>query len=281
MKQFVKAFAPGNISCIFTICEDTNPEKMGSRGIGFTLNKGVTVTVFPTSTTQILFNGHPIIFPTVLSVVERLAIANVTIAITTSLPLGGGFGLSGASALSTAYALNDLFQLSCDNLSLAKIAHIAEVQNKTGLGDVTNQYFGGCILKNESSAQFIIQRIPLTNTTIYCRSISELSTKSILTNKSLKARIDQAGEAALQEIMHLIHAKKEVLLQDIFYISRKFADTSGLLHDSIVRSTIESIERVGGHASMIMLGNAVMSDIYFPLSEMFTISQVPAHLLNQ
>ena len=36
-----KAFAPANISCIFSIYWHKNPRWMGSYGIGFTLNEGV------------------------------------------------------------------------------------------------------------------------------------------------------------------------------------------------------------------------------------------------
>ena len=60
-----------------------------------------------------------------------------------SLPLGYWFGISGASALATAYALNRLLKLKKSNKELAIIAHIAEVESKTGLGDVTNQYYWG------------------------------------------------------------------------------------------------------------------------------------------
>ena len=40
-----KAFAPGNISCIFVIKKSKNPAKSGSLGLGFTVNKGVFVTI--------------------------------------------------------------------------------------------------------------------------------------------------------------------------------------------------------------------------------------------
>ena len=40
-----KSFAPGNISCIFVIKKMKNPAKSGSLGMGFTVNKGVIVTV--------------------------------------------------------------------------------------------------------------------------------------------------------------------------------------------------------------------------------------------
>ena len=40
-----KAFAPGNISCVFVIKKTKNPATSGSLGMGFTVNKGVTATI--------------------------------------------------------------------------------------------------------------------------------------------------------------------------------------------------------------------------------------------
>jgi len=43
--NLAKAFAPGNISCIFVIKKNKNPARSGSLGLGFTVNKGVKVTI--------------------------------------------------------------------------------------------------------------------------------------------------------------------------------------------------------------------------------------------
>jgi len=40
-----KAFAPGNISCIFVIKKGKIPATSGSLGLGFTVNKGVFATI--------------------------------------------------------------------------------------------------------------------------------------------------------------------------------------------------------------------------------------------
>ena len=49
--------------------------------------------------------------------------------------------------------------------------------------------------------------------------------------------------------------------------------------DEKVISTIKEIEKTGGHASMIMLGNAIFSDTPFANSLHLKISNIPAHLL--
>ena len=43
--KVIRAFAPGNISCIFVIRKNKNLEKSGSLGVGFTINKGAIVSV--------------------------------------------------------------------------------------------------------------------------------------------------------------------------------------------------------------------------------------------
>ena len=277
-----KAFAPGNLSCIFKVYPNSDPSQMGSMGLGFTINEGVIVEVNKTHPStgsgqgeNIFFNNEPINFPTVASIITTLTTEAIEVKITSQLPLGSGFGLSGASGLATTYALNELLGLNKPNKELAIVAHMAEVVNKTGLGDVTNQYFGGMLVKNKPNSEFIVKSLPLVNCPVYCKYISKLSTPSILTNPKLIDTINQAGQEALKKINQL----NSLSLGEIFTISKEFALQSGLLQDKEVKQLIEKIEEQNGHASMIMLGNAVMSDIPFEGATKYIISDVSAHLL--
>jgi len=60
-----------------------------------------------------------------------------------NVPIGAGFGTSGAAALSLALALNEVFDLGMSKIEAAQLAHIAEVECKTGLGTVAAETFGG------------------------------------------------------------------------------------------------------------------------------------------
>ena len=128
----VTAFAPGNISCVFKVIPHPDATRMHSLGMGFTVEEGVEVTVSGHDETIVLFNGEGINFPTVRAVVNRLTEVDIKVDITSPLPLGCGFGLSGAAALATAYALNELLQCRKSVEELAMIAHVAEVENRTG-----------------------------------------------------------------------------------------------------------------------------------------------------
>lgn len=278
-KNTVKAFAPANISCIFKVYKRKDPRWSGSFGVGFTLSDGVVVTVVKAEKTSVLFNGKKIDMPTVLDVIRMLTNQHFLITIETKLPLGCGFGVSGASALASAYAVNELLVLKKTKKELAITAHAAEVKNKTGLGDVVNQFFGGYLLKIKPSSFFSVVKIPLKEKTVYCRVFSPLSTKSVLSDEKILSRVEAAAPKALESIKNELREKNVLTLGDIFSISKQFATMSGLLKDKNVIKTIEQIEKKGGHATMIILGNAVVSDMPFSGATKFFLSERGATLL--
>jgi pantoate kinase len=278
-ENIVKAFAPANISCIFKVYKHKNPRLAGSWGLGFTLSEGVVVTVETTRVTTILFNGKKVDMPTVFDVVQALTTQNILITIETKLPLGCGFGISGAAALATVYAVNKLLDLKKTKKELAIIAHTKEVKNKTGLGDVTNQFFGGFLFKKKPSSNFSVIKIPLKEKTVYCRVFSPLSTKSVLSNSNLLAHVNDVAKEGLEEIGNDLSEKNVLTLAKILSISKQFAAASGLLQEKDVIRAIEEIEEKGGNATMIMLGNAVVSNISFSGATKFFLSQKGAMLL--
>ena len=278
MNSTAKAFAPGNISCVFKICYNKNPRWMGSCGIGFTVNEGAVAEVSKSEKNEIFFSGKKINFPTVRTAIEKLTKEEIRVIIKSKLPLGCGFGLSGASALATAYALNKLLNLNKTTKELALIAHIAEVENKTGLGDVVNQFFGGFCIKFEPSSHFIIEKLQFNNTNVYCRYFSQISTKSVITNPKLKNKINKAASKSLNEVKKLIKTHKNIILGDIIKISKVFSLESGLLKQKNTTKIIENIEKNNGNAGMIMLGNSVFSDIPFTKSIKLKISDKAAYV---
>lgn len=277
MKQ-ASAFAPANISLFFSISDHKNPRWRGSYGCGFTLKEGVTVTVKETKKTAILFNKKKILFPPVAAIIQKLTNKPVRVEITSELALGCGFGISGASTLATAYAINKLLHLKKSKKQLVILSHTAEVESGTGLGDVANQYFGGVLAKFVPSSRFIVKKIDMSGIPVYWTSISKLSTKSVITNAEKKEHINSAGNVALEKLKKLME-RKSLSLSEIFTIAKEFAENSGLLENTKVRKTIEQIEKTSGHASMIILGNAVISDMPFAGSRKTYISNNPARLL--
>ena len=259
-----RAFAPGNISCVFKVIPHADPARMHSLGMGFTVKEGVEVIVSEQNETEVLFNGERINFPTVRAVVNRLTqnsgSVGIKVDITSPLPLGCGFGLSGAAALATAYALNERLILHKDTEKLAMTAHIAEVENRTGLGDVCSQYHGGYLVKLKEGAPLTADRLPIAEQPIYYRYFGPIQTSEVLGNREQTIRINRAADVALSTLQTLTSTKPNAdLFNACFAVSKQFSVESGLLSDARVIDTIASIETEGGVASMIMLGNGVFS----------------------
>ena len=256
------AFAPGNVSGVFKIVRDDDPERMHSLGMGFTVSDGVTATVSDAPATEIAFNGEVFDFPTVRDVVEALSSRPVRVTLESSLPLSGGFGLSGASALATAVALDARFELGQDERALGMAAHVAEVKNLTGLGDVCGQFHGGCLVKLVPGDPLAAVALPVAEQTMYYRYFSPIVTSEIIGDPAHAARINIAADAALADIGRLAE-RGVTAFGEYISAARRFSVESDLLRHPDVRRIITEVEAAGGAASMIMLGNAVFSTIAF------------------
>lgn len=263
----IKAFAPGNLSCIFVICPDKNPKKMGSLGVGIAVGKGVIVSVGRSKKTEIKVNNKKINFPTVLDVVRSLTKDPVKVSIRYQLPYGCGFGMSGGAALATAYALNELFRLKKSKKQLAMVAHVAEVRNKTGLGDVGGQYNGNVCAKYRKGNPLKGIKLPIKNRFVYYKIFAPLDTKKVITNNKIKDKINKAGLRALKKVK----GERDITLGKLIEISKEFSVESGLLRDKKVVNLIKKIGEEGNSASMVMLGNAVYSDKPFKGSKRLRI----------
>ena len=257
-----KAFAPGNVSGVFKIIPDDDPTKMHSLGMGFTVSDGVTVTVSVSDATSVQFNGTPIEFATVRSVVAKLGSVALRVEIETDLPLSGGFGLSGASSLATAYAGDELLGLGLSENALGMIAHVSEVENLTGLGDVAGQFNGGCLVKLVRGDPLAAVTLPVPEQEVYYRYFSPINTKDIIGHPEQRERINAAADTALRKLTDL-KDRNESEFAEYISIAKEFSIQSRLLSDDDVKSAIRECEQAGGSASMIMLGNAVFSNVPF------------------
>jgi len=291
-----KSFCPGNVSCVFRIIENKDPMKKHSLGVGFTVNDGAEVSVSfnkntrknrrffvpqksPISVTSIYFNNKKMRFPTVETVISRLTDKNIEVRIKSKLQLSAGFGMSGACALATAYALGKLLGLKKSKKELALIAHSAEVENHTGLGDIGGQFNGGFNVKLRKGRPLDVIGLPIKNKMIYYQFFSKIETKKVINNEDKKIRINKAGDGSLKKINQYLKTNKKINLKKIIEISKEFSVDSGLLVDKKVKKLIKNIESKGGNASMIMLGNSVFSDVPFAGCKKVKISGRGACLL--
>ncbi|WP_433626692.1 pantoate kinase [Halomicrococcus sp. NG-SE-24] len=244
-----RAFVPGHVTGFFSSHEADDPERAGSRGAGLTLSEGVTVTVEPASEARVELDGGQSV-EAGRRVLDELDVT-ARVAATTDLPVGAGFGVSGAVALGTALAANETFDCGRSENELVTVAHVAEIEAGTGLGDVVAQARGGVPVRLEPGAPEYnrLDGVSARRRVEYL-SLGDRSTAEVLSGNT--ARLSEAGVDALVELVN------EPTLASFTRLSREFAERAGLLSDK-VQAVIEDVEAEGGRASMAMLGETVFA----------------------
>ncbi len=250
MTDVAQAFVPGHVTGFFTTESDPDPTKAGSRGAGIALADGVEVSVRPADNTAITLDGTSIEMEAVEGVLEALE-AQARVEAQTPLPLSAGFGVSGAMTLGTALAANEVFDRRLSERELTTIAHGAEVQAGTGLGDVVAQGRGGIPIRLEPGGpqDNELDGIPARARVEY-HTLGELATDEVLAGDT--EALSEAGRRALAAVV------REPTLSTFMQASRQFAREAGLL-TSQVREVIEDVTDAGGDATMAMLGETVVA----------------------
>jgi len=265
------AFCPAGISSFFEICDRTsdgalitNPEHVGARGGGFVISKGVLTEVSLAEAKEkqirVFINGK--LWPeaeTTRTVVETLLkkvpeTYHVTVRHRVNVPIGAGFGSSAAGALGTALALSKALDLNLTYNQLGRIAHVAEVICKTGLGTVGPLMLGGCIITTEPSAPGYasIDRIPVSpDHRIVAGTYRPVSTKEMLSSQEKRKAINEWGRRTLEKIL------ADPSLENFMLACKEFAIGTGLV-TSRVQKLIELAEKTGAiGATQNMVGEAV------------------------
>lgn len=252
-----KAYAPGHITGFFQIHEHKDPHQKGSTGCGIVLNGGVTTEVTvgkSVEKTEIFLNGKRVEGRTTRTVIDMLTDVPLRVKSWAEIPVGCGFGASGAGALGAAYALNRALSLNKTVKNLTEYAHVAEVVNRSGLGDIAAQSNGGVVIRMQPGGPEFgrIDRIPAPEARVFCIALGEISTDSVLTDEVAAGRINAAGKAAMSELL------KKPTLENFMQQAKDFASNTGLL-SSTAKDVIEVANASGGMASQAMLGDTVFA----------------------
>ena len=217
-----KAFAPAAISSFFEIhdTENNKPisdlEKVGARGGGFGLQKGVKTKVTAQETeknsiTAFINSKLAKEAKTTQHVVEAILSKTdkkyrVTVEHSIEVPIGMGFGTSAGGALTAGLALSHAIRLPLTYNQIGKIAHIAEIKCQTGLGTVSSlTAIGGCPLVVEPGAPGICQidRIPITPNYMVVAGFFQSNTldKTVLAEPEKRKTINHYGKKTLEKIL--------------------------------------------------------------------------------
>jgi pantoate kinase len=267
-----KAFAPAAISSFFEIhdTEGKKPladlEKVGARGGGFGLQKGVftQLTIEEARSPSITVNINGKCAPeakTSMLMVEALlrnqkksyvVLVNHKI----EVPIGTGFGTSAGGALTSGLALKEALDLPLTHNQIGKIAHTAEIECQTGLGTVSSlTSAGGCVLVVEPGAPGICQidRIPMTQNFVVVAGFtqSNIPNKTVLADPEKRQAINSHGKKTLEAIL------AEPTLENFLDCCCEFSEKAGFATEK-TRQLVKLAKKAGAiGAAQNMIGEAV------------------------
>jgi len=264
------AFAPCHITGIFQIFDQSADFlRAGSTGAGVSLNLGAktTVKVEKGLRTSLKVNinhqaadSAQVSEHVVSAFLSRLSEPyhfEITVEHQIEAPIGAGFGTSGAAALSLALAMNEALGLGMSKIQCAQIAHVAEIECKTGLGTVIAETFGGLEIRIKPGAPGIGEikslQIP-ENAVVACYVFGPLSTRKYLTDAETRSRINRLGGELVNELV------EAPTIINFMRLSRRFAEHVGLITEK-VRNILNVADEAEVICSMPMFGECAFTII--------------------
>jgi pantoate kinase len=260
-----KAFSPCHITGFFEIHDQhEDPLFRGSRGVGVSLEMGVVTKVLMVKSKRtkisVTINGRQSEAPVSMSVMKRfLSMAGgeyeVSIEHFVLSPIGAGFGSSGAGSLSLALASNEALGLNLSRMQAAQVAHLAEIECKTGLGTVIAEMCGGFEVRTKAGAPGVgkVERLPIEKDRfIVSVSFGSMPTKEVLVDPEVRARINRAGKRAMNGFLKVPSVKS------FLTFSRRFSDEVALASNR-VRRLVNEADKMGISCSMNMIGDGVFT----------------------
>ncbi len=257
------AFAPASVTAVFA------PNEAGTRtrGASVALSDGVTVSVEDAAEPRVTVDGESASFDPVVGVLDRLGVA-AHVDVRPEVPIGAGFGSSGAATLATALAANALFDLGQGREELVEQSRAAEVAAGTGLGDVYVQNTGGLRYDLGKGRERVA-----TDAAVEYASYGSLSTEDALDDEALMGTVRREGSAVLDGLPNPPD------LETVIERSWPFARTLELPTRQVV-ADVARVEDAGGAATMAMLGESVIAvDCENVLPNQTSVSSAGAHLL--
>ena len=247
--------------------------KKGSRGAGIALDTGVVTNLKLTgkpngSNIEVTINGrkdqkNTTITHKTLEIMEAKFNINTLLQGThlkidhdVDVPIGAGFGISAACALGTALGIAKLLKLNITFNQATSLAHLAEIEMQSGLGDVVAEVNGGITLRIIEGAPGVgtLDKLLPKNEDLYiiCKSLGGIETSEIIGDPEHKERINKTGGAMLNQLL------KDPVPETFLKLSKKFAVNTQLLSPE-VSEIIDILEAETMGASMAMLGNTAFA----------------------
>ncbi|MDD1771101.1 MAG: hypothetical protein LUO79_08455 [Methanomassiliicoccales archaeon] len=254
----VRSFCPGHITGFFQIMEHSDPLHSGSRGAGMCVGLGARCSLVGTpgrGSIEVAMDGHKRPAPVTVDAIRGLRGSDrmdFEVMIENELPIGQGFGMSAAGAVAAAHAASVVLGLDRDDA--LRSAHLAELKNRTGLGDVAALSRGGVTFRrNEGVSPYgVVDRIDDDPEVTLCVVGKPMSTASLISNSAVKRKVNAVGSECVE------HLAVSPDLDSLMRLSREFMKRTGFAAPK-VEAAVSAVEAAGGQASMVMLGTSVFA----------------------
>ncbi|MEX2689190.1 MAG: pantoate kinase [Candidatus Njordarchaeum guaymaensis] len=275
----VKVIVPGGISAIFEPNLTSDPLTTGARGAGIAIENTVEAEVILEE-----YNGDLWFFNKINGcetnsgigkiaakiALEKRGLLNkirVTVNQIIRAPIASGFGTSAASALAIILGIYHALGKKISLLEAGKLAHIAELEAKTGLGTVSGLLSpGGIIIVAKPGAPgiSIIDKIPL-NKHLYVIAVSlgKKETQKALKDPNLILRAKKYGKKYVDLLL------SEPSIENFFQYAFEFSTAVGLMTPTLANAIKAAVHSGAIGAAQTMIGDAV-----FALAEENMVQQV-------
>ena len=265
-----EAACPAGISSFFEICNVdrtgtplTDPSRIGARGGGFALKRGVNAIV----SVRKSFKNRIVIGinsrPAPEAKTTRWAIGqllgkskspfDVKVDLKVSVPIAAGYGTSAAGTAASCLALSDAANLDVTFNELGRITHVAEVINRTGLGTAAALFVGGFVLVTEPGAPGVgsVDRLIFPDDhAIVCAYLGPMPTREVLSQRDVAGRVNPPAQRAIREIC------RKPNLATFLDESRKFSQEIGFQGPEVKKLIDVMISGGAVGAAQNMIGKA-------------------------
>jgi len=260
------AYAPGHLTGFFQICDEPeDPLHKGARGSGVSIARGIHTRVQAEPSDQTSFtvsidgrvtDGAFVSENVLRRMLPRLGQPHrIVVEHELEVPLGAGFGSSGGGALTLALALNEALDLGLSVIDAAQVAHVAEIECRTGLGSVFAALEGGFGALIKPGGPGIGEAVKYDRSdelSVVYLCFGPMPTKDALADQGLRRRINELGGRFVDEIMDDLSPTR------FMELSRRFTDHLGIATPRL-RAVLEKTDEAGVPCTMAMFGEVAFS----------------------
>lgn len=245
------SFSPGSITLFFSIRDShRNNLRKGSVGVGVVIDRGAVTRVERSTESEVTVNDIRIDDTLQKSILDKFKI-KARVSTHTQLPVSQGFGMSAAAAVSTSFAL---FYGEKSYYECISIAHEAEIEHGSGLGDVASISSGGFTLRlKEGIPPFgFVDRLKVENEEFVVLWMDKpIETRDVIRGPEFRKRIVKAGNEAMKMFL------PERNLRNAFRVARRFSRSVALSDNELQEIMDRALQY--GEVAQIMIGNSLIA----------------------